>query len=209
MMILMLISLSIGISSLAEQANSYQLANPPNETHLNMMKHQYDHPAISDNRQESLVQATQSSLSNIPINVQQQPPSQLLQPPASKLVQPQLGGPIDGPKPKRLTLIGGRVEEEEEEDGFIMDSSARNGSTSDTSTEVTPTDSIATTLDPDQGIAIDVNRQQFVTHDQLLNASTKDESIPLQVQLPTATQSSRAGMSKVSHVSSFLSGEFF
>lgn len=86
----------------------------------------------------------------------------------------------------------------------------------------------------DQKIPIDVNRQQFVTHDQLLNASTKDESIYLspgsggnneedimnksntenshsaaaaaqQQRVPTSRSGS---LSKVSHVSSFLTGKF-
>lgn len=70
-------------------------------------------------------------------------------------------------------------------------------------------------------ISIDENRKHFVTHDQLtsaqhLTAQTKDEHIDLQTSasqsVPVAsggqrTPTSRAGLSKVSHVSSFLSGK--
>ena len=54
-------------------------------------------------------------------------------------------------------------------------------------------------------IAINPSRQRFPTHDQLLNASTKDEQINLAA--PGSGQSSRAGMSRLAHASSFLSGK--
>lgn len=79
-----------------------------------------------------------------------------------------------------------------------------------------------TTVDADdQRIPINSNRQQYITHDQLslLNASTKDEHINLtsndqEVQTSSSSllqkaQSPRTGgMSKVSHVSSFISGKW-
>lgn len=73
--------------------------------------------------------------------------------------------------------------------------------------------------DDDQRIPINLNRQQYVTHEQLslLNASTKDEHIslaggdqeiqPLSTRLLQKAQSPRTGMSKVSHVSSIFSGK--
>lgn len=84
----------------------------------------------------------------------------------------------------------------------------------------------------DDRISIDENRKHFVTHDQLtsataqhLTARTKDEHIDLQAVAssdepqsvaPVASvapgllraPTSRAGISKVSHVSSFLSGKY-
>lgn len=73
-------------------------------------------------------------------------------------------------------------------------------------------------LDQSGSIPIDANRQQFLTHDQLsLNTSNTDENIYLNGFEPATdhnrheswqrAQSSRSGMSKVSHVSSLLSGE--
>lgn len=92
--------------------------------------------------------------------------------------------------------------------------------TATTATDFTQTTSpqidTTTLLDQSGSIPIDANRQQFLTHDQLslLNASTKDENIYLNnyekdSQEPSGkrVQSPRSGMSKLSHVSSFLSGE--
>lgn len=100
------------------------------------------------------------------------------------------------------------------------------------SDETTTTTSPTTTIEPDskittisseqdnnlQGrIPIDVNRQQFVTHDQLSlpEASTKDENMSISQQsagnsqsIPPRAPTSRSGASKVSHVSSILSGKF-
>lgn len=144
-------------------------------------------------------------------------------------------------------------EEGEDQGGFIMQASNHNTATvqlEDLSTSGMPTSmnedltyATTTTVSPtstaeettplsvdNERIPIDMNRQQFDTHDQLINATTKDESIYLSPnadnQEPPSTmvgaidepvqknqrgidgrQSSRAGMSKVSHVTSFLSGK--
>jgi len=138
---------------------------------------------------------------------------------------------------------------QEEEDGFIMQASstvsqnepaasnlsefapnAASSASGDTRADssLVPTSEPPTTISGrngeqgDQRIAIDANRQQFVTHDQLslLDANTKDESINItngneqdlaasngQDDALQRVQTSRTGMSKVSHVSSFFSGK--
>lgn len=155
--------------------------------------------------------------------------------PASKPAEPnQFFLPTDQ---RSIKLVGGglQAKSEEEEEGFVMrdlsspsslvqnqtDSLAADpgkalASSSDSPSTETP--QTATTVD-DQRIPIDVNRQQFVTHEQLslLNANTKDEHInltsnediqPLGSSFIRRTQTPRTGMSKVSHVSSLLSGKW-
>lgn len=83
-------------------------------------------------------------------------------------------------------------------------------------TTTSPQTDLTTLIDLSGSIPIDANRQQFLTHDQLslMNATTKDENIYLNNEEKENSepsmkraQSPRSGLSKVSHVSSFLSGE--
>lgn len=122
----------------------------------------------------------------------------------------------------------GKKSFDEEEDGFIMQASSANKNRNDeqqaetttsqslqTQTDdinpTTTTNTITTSAEDDQRIPIDANRQQFLTHDQL-NASTKDETINITQNIEATKRvpekTSRAGMSKVSHVASFFSGKF-
>lgn len=156
--------------------------------------------------------------------------------------------------------FGAKKRSDEEEDGFIMktpavtqadttvtslglttDLSNLSNSPKDEENTISTISSAPATIttttqsneehNNDQPIAIDANRQQFLTHDQLslLNASTKDEHIYLTnanqhdddgttstlagdqsglfQESKLVPTSSRAGMSKVSHVSSFFSGK--
>lgn len=136
-------------------------------------------------------------------------PSQLFLPQAQPISR------VSGFYPKKTS--------DEEEDGFIMQAatSVPRNATSSLDEEPTTTSAPLTTTtttttvsidsggeaSDEGGIAIDVNRQQFLTHDQLnLNASTKDEIAAPDLH---RVQSSRADRSKVSHVSSFLSGKSY
>lgn len=152
--------------------------------------------------------------------------------------------PIDQ---RSIKLVGGGfpAKSEEEEEGFVMrdlsspsslvqnqtgviaadtgKAPAERASPPDSQNTDTPpmttTTTTTMTTEDDQRIPIDVNRQQFVTHEQLslLNANTKDEHIsltsneeiqPLASSFMRRTQTPRTGMSKVSHVSSLLSGKW-
>lgn len=102
----------------------------------------------------------------------------------------------------------------------VVDSTAISEKALAAGTEAPNLDLASTVEADDQRIPINSNRQQYITHDQLslLNASTKDEHInltsndqevqPLSSSLLQKAQSPRTGgMSKVSHVSSFISGK--
>lgn len=184
------------------------------------------------------------SINQSSVQPQQPPPSQLFLPPANPRIQP-------------VSLVNGfhqKRSEDEEAEGFIMQASSSSAqtpnesntfntidlasATTETTTSQQQQDDVTQNSDQnDERIPIDINRQQFVTHDQLslLNATTKDESIYLPIngsgssglvdgafgyndELPMINRTndsalkaptSRSGMSKVSHVSSFLSGKFF
>lgn len=137
-----------------------------------------------------------------------------------------------------------QIRSEEEEDGFIMQTSSpslSNETTTSAPNAPDGVDQVATTparpstddvadkqeeQQQQQNIAINANRQQFVTHDQLslLNASTKDENINISAPINEFGTSSRGrddqissksqraatpvSASKVSLVSSFFSGKF-
>lgn len=63
-------------------------------------------------------------------------------------------------------------------------------------------------VDDDDRIAINATRQQFLTHDQLLNASTRDEQIAQQQQQESHSSGTRTyGMPRLAFASSFLSGK--
>lgn len=121
-----------------------------------------------------------------------------------------------------ILLVNGfsRKKSDEEEDGFMMQAAANQATTLDPSSHSQGLDLTTTTqMQPDETttqssnqtselemrIPIDAYRQHFLTHDQLsvLHKNSADES-GIEQKVPT----SRSGMSKVSHVSSFLSGEF-
>jgi hypothetical protein len=130
-------------------------------------------------------------------------------------------------------LAGGhRQAKLDEGDGFIM----RTSSSSDTSAEHYANESaeaapaagagsdektaelttaadqrVATTTESDR-IPINATREQFLTHDQLVNASAKDEQHPageqaLKSSLAEPSASSRSGMPRLAFASSFLSGK--
>lgn len=127
----------------------------------------------------------------------------------------------------------------DEGDGFIMRTGSslssnmeqyasdlgetKNGGKSDdelattSQTTTAPDSSEQQTTTENDRIPINATRQQFLTHDQLVNASTKDEQIHVQQHMEDhlkshpspadASTSSRSGMPRLAFASSFLSGK--
>lgn len=159
------------------------------------------------------------------VGLKRQDPSQSFISDSIKQIQPSFPSGSHQAKPVKL---------EEEEDGFIMQTSSLTSASDDrpeSSTTELRLDSRSATMSPevdettkpaqsdDQSIPIDSNRQQFITHDQL-SASTKDENISISSpdddstsswsrsrHKDQAVKSQRANTSKVSYVSALFSGK--